>query len=385
MAEDDILYTTDPNHEEVSNVELFSPEETEHRGDPMEMDTNPTSTGDKLLSLRKEYKKTAVSLVKAKAHQDFITACKNNHQTPKGLRVNVKCSALLADLSDVKEKFIQTTNQAQNSYVDHLETHYDTVVDQLKQKEDLLKSTMETLKTQATAEELETHAGMMKKTTDNIHSLYSNLQKKKKRKLETITQPRQKRRKVEKSNQTKTKPPQTMVSKPNINKVSNPNIPPLFPPAQSSSNPIQPIPAAQPPMQPISAAHPPIQPIPPPLQAPQSLLNLTLADLFTRLQMTPTQPQPPRIIYPQNCTLGNGQPPQLVNPSGKDGLGQPPQLSRSIQQHTGPQTMPPHHHTFAYCTPGRCQPPQLVTPDGRMGTGQPPQLSLPFQQQAFQQ
>jgi len=160
-------------------VELFSPEETEQRGDPLEM---ATSTGEASFTekgIQKKNKKTAVSLVKAKAHQDFITACKNNHQTPKGLRVNVKCSALLVDLSDVKEKFIQTTNQAQNSYVDHLETHYDTVVDQLKQKEDLLKSTMETLKTQATAEELEIHAGMMKKTTDNIHSLYSNLQKKK--------------------------------------------------------------------------------------------------------------------------------------------------------------------------------------------------------------
>ena len=68
------------------------------------MDTGDTevnsTTGDKLLSLCKDFKKTSVSLIKAKAHLDFASDCSDKGQTPKGLRVNVQCSALLANLTD---------------------------------------------------------------------------------------------------------------------------------------------------------------------------------------------------------------------------------------------------------------------------------------------
>ncbi len=70
-------------------------------------------TKEKLLSLRKEYKKTSVSLAKAKAHQSFMSSCKDKLQTPRGLQINVHCSAFLTDLSNIKEQFIETTNQAE--------------------------------------------------------------------------------------------------------------------------------------------------------------------------------------------------------------------------------------------------------------------------------
>ena len=50
------------------------------------------NTADKLLSIRKEFKKNSVAIAKTKAHQTVASTCKENQQTPKGLKINVKCS-----------------------------------------------------------------------------------------------------------------------------------------------------------------------------------------------------------------------------------------------------------------------------------------------------
>ena len=146
-----ILFDTDSERQDTPMAVLSSPnaeEQHEEATNPRPMDTdNPEPTprvGDKLLSLRKEYKKISVAKVKAKSHLDFLSQCRINHQTPKGLQMNMKCSALLADMTDVGDRFQQTTDQAQNSYMDHLQKHYDVVVDQLGQKENLLVNTMDT-------------------------------------------------------------------------------------------------------------------------------------------------------------------------------------------------------------------------------------------------
>jgi hypothetical protein len=111
----------------------------------------------KLLSLRKEYKKTTVALAKARAHLEFISSCKEKQQTPRGLQVNIHCSAFMFDLTSVREQFGQTTKLTEQSYVDHLKSHYDVVVDRLSEKEDLLTNTMATLQTQATPQDLTAH------------------------------------------------------------------------------------------------------------------------------------------------------------------------------------------------------------------------------------
>ena len=134
--------------------------------DSEEMDTGDNNDiQGKLLSLRKEYKKTSVALVKAKAHSNFILSCKTKEQIPKGLRVNVTCSAFLADVTNIKAEFKETSNVAEKEYVSHLDSHYDVVVKELHQKQTLIKSTMATLQSQATKEEMQ---DMLKKT-DSKH------------------------------------------------------------------------------------------------------------------------------------------------------------------------------------------------------------------------
>lgn len=100
----------------------------------MEGTENTEATSSKLLAMRKDYKKTSVSLAKAKAHLEFVSSCQEGKQTPKGLCIGVHCSAFMTDLTNVKENFVKTTNQAEANYVGHLKTHYDVVTDHLSEK-----------------------------------------------------------------------------------------------------------------------------------------------------------------------------------------------------------------------------------------------------------
>ncbi len=97
LSDDDFLMQSDSDSEH-----LLIPNQP--RVESMETESTPRSTNitDKLLML--SIKKTSVAMAKAKAHLNFVSTCSNSQQTPKGLKVNVKCSAFLSDLSDVKNQ-----------------------------------------------------------------------------------------------------------------------------------------------------------------------------------------------------------------------------------------------------------------------------------------
>ena len=121
---DDFMYRTNQSSPRSQPSPLLSPPSptAEARATPMEMSegVDRQTTVGELLTLRKDYKKVSVQLLKAESHLEFATVCKQKRATPKGLTINVKCSAHLADLTDVKDKFRDTTKAAQNSFVNHL-------------------------------------------------------------------------------------------------------------------------------------------------------------------------------------------------------------------------------------------------------------------------
>ena len=95
--------------------------------------------------MRKKYKKNAVAITKAKSHLSFVSSCKDRQQMPKGLKVNVRCSAFLASYTDVKDCFSETSNKAEGGFVSHLNNHYEEVVKQLDEKQAILTSGMASL------------------------------------------------------------------------------------------------------------------------------------------------------------------------------------------------------------------------------------------------
>ncbi len=122
-------------------------------------------------------------MAKARSHLSFISSCSEKDQTPKGLQVNVRCSAFLSDLSDVRDRFSHTSKQAEEGYVSHLDYHYNVVVQELEQKQSLLLDTMATLTSQATQQERKLHADMLRKTDSNVSKLSIELGKRITKKL----------------------------------------------------------------------------------------------------------------------------------------------------------------------------------------------------------
>ena len=66
---------------------------------------------------RFSHKKTSVALAKADTHLNFTSSCQNSKKMPKGLRINVRCSAFLADQTDINHQFTETTEKAEQGYI----------------------------------------------------------------------------------------------------------------------------------------------------------------------------------------------------------------------------------------------------------------------------
>ena len=94
--------------------------------------TEPMSqSSNSLLALRKAYKRSKSALVRVSSHLQFIEACSQQDKTSKGLTVNVRCSAYLADYTNVKAKFTETKARAESEFSESLRLHYRTAAQRL--------------------------------------------------------------------------------------------------------------------------------------------------------------------------------------------------------------------------------------------------------------
>ena len=199
--------------------------------------------------------------------------------------------------------------------------------------------------TQATPATKENHQSMLQKTDENIGRFSKELDKKKKRKLGEISKPNSKKRKKEER-----KP----------SRFQNHPKPQEGPRRYWRQN-------QTPPMVSNQVATP-VQPQPPT----QSLLSMTLADLFAGIQRQTLQPfaqqQQQAQFGSQQPMLNHltGQPPQQTN-FGEQAPEQLPQLSGATQ--------------LGVATPRAQAPPLLLT----SGIGQPPRLAQPTNPRLAQQ
>ena len=146
-----------------------------------------------LLSLRQAYKRTSCNLIKVNSHIEFMRACIDQEKTPKGLQVNVRCNALLADLTMIRESFMETKLEAEYIFSENLHLHYKKVQGKLENEMVTLKRGMEDELKNANAYEKKIHKEMMEKTNDNVQRQEKQLQERKKRKPEELCHPTPKR------------------------------------------------------------------------------------------------------------------------------------------------------------------------------------------------
>ena len=106
--------------------------------------TEPMSqSSNSLLTLGKAYKRRKGALVRVSSHLQFIEACSQQGKTPKGLTVKVKCSAYLADYSNVMAKFTETKDRAESEFSESLRLHYRTAAQRLTSEVQQIEKAMQ--------------------------------------------------------------------------------------------------------------------------------------------------------------------------------------------------------------------------------------------------
>ncbi len=308
-----------------------------------------------LLALRQQYKKTRTNITRVNSHLTFIDQCIREDKVPKGLRINVRCNALLSDYTNVKDQFKSTKEMAEFEFSEALKNHYKKVKTKLEENLKTLEATMTKELEKAEDNEKKEHLELMKKTEENIEKHEERLRTRKTQKMEHLTNPETGRQRTFQRRQDQTRgrgmPYQAKNYNPKPKRQSNYKRPPInnawnkqvaLPPVQSSI-----VPPAQPnigpPAQP--SIGPPAQPsIVPPTQPPMTNVMQEVAEMKSILnQLLLTRPQPPIQQPPQlhfnnqHCTPLGQQHPSLLGPGGSVLPGQHPSLVRQNQQYFQPR------------------------------------------------
>ncbi len=108
--------------------------------------------------------------------------------------MNVECNALLTDLSDVKQKFKTTKDQAEKCFTDSLDRHYEIAKEKLEADIHQVIRLMTSKSTCSRETVRKEHEEMLTKTEENINKHKERLDMVKKKKLQMLDeQPRRRR------------------------------------------------------------------------------------------------------------------------------------------------------------------------------------------------
>ncbi len=288
----------------------------------------PEEKDKSLLSLRQQYKKAKTNITRATSHLNFLQQCEEQQKTPKGLRVNVKCNALLADYTNVKDQFKTTKDNAEEEFKDYLKEHYDLLTVKLNEDLEMIEANMKSQLEKASPEAKKEHQDLMKKTSDNIAKHEERLQSRKKHKYDLLTDKEGTRQQDRRQNFQRRQ-----------DRFNGRGMPYNTRPKRQQRNTT---PRPKPPTQPAPME---TQPIPPP----QFNVAQEMAEMRSLLNKLLLKPPPPPIQQPpqlpgmvNHCPPMVQQHPSLLGPGGNILPGQHPSLVRQGQQYFLPRDrLPP--------------------------------------------
>ena len=120
------------------------------------------------------------------SHQEFTDECATSNLTPRGLRVKVRCNALLPTYSNVRETFKSTSELAERGFKANLTSHYRT---KLEKELAEIERSMSTTLTQATPQEKQTRKELQKTTKEPLKRTYSRVSERIRPKNWSISRP----------------------------------------------------------------------------------------------------------------------------------------------------------------------------------------------------
>ena len=149
----------------------------------------PLSQTGKTLRASDRFRKVHSQLARVQSHLKFANECLTHNVTPKGLKVNVSCQAMLRDYTNVAVRFQQTLQKAEHDYSNHLLSHYkgtrDQLLVQLAQVEEAIEQALET----ATPDEKTEHDDLIKSSLENVEKEMERLKENKLKKLDLLKKP----------------------------------------------------------------------------------------------------------------------------------------------------------------------------------------------------
>ena len=140
----------------------------------------------RLLELRQSFRKTMSNLARAQSHLNFSLECEADRITPKGLRCNVHCHALMKETTTVELDFKNISEHAEGGYVSALTTHYASLVEKLTTEAAKIQEDMRNAVATANPAVAEIHNNLLRKTMENLDNLREKLDAKKTSKMNWI-------------------------------------------------------------------------------------------------------------------------------------------------------------------------------------------------------
>ena len=122
-------------------------------------------------------------MARMQSHEEFSKTCLEEQKVPKGLRVKVRCNALLAGKTDVAQRFKETAATAENQFTTHVVTHCDKTQGLLMQEIREVERALDDHLQHATPEEREHHEEMVVNTKAAVVREEERLKSQKERKL----------------------------------------------------------------------------------------------------------------------------------------------------------------------------------------------------------
>ena len=136
-----------------------------------------------LIGARQHLRKLWSKQARVHSHLSFCEACLSRDITARGLQVQTKCNALLADYTNVKERFAIAGRTAEISFKDSLVYHYSTASKKLHLEVLDVERSIVSLLVRATPEEREEHDKVIQASKESVDREKARLTESKNKKL----------------------------------------------------------------------------------------------------------------------------------------------------------------------------------------------------------
>ena len=148
-----------------------------------------STSGAKVVELRRELHHWYQDLSKAKHHLEFLKQCQQDKVVPTGLRITTEAHVIHPYYTDIHQVFNVLIREAEDTFIAAIIKHYEFLIPILENNIAELHEDMQPLVDGMSPAQEEEHTTIITKTKENIERKESVLQEKAKKKIKKLKHP----------------------------------------------------------------------------------------------------------------------------------------------------------------------------------------------------